>query len=127
MTDIFECQQCGYCCHGETTVSLNESDVDRMLLSLKLDREEVSKKYWRITGNTIQMKIVDGRCIFFADGCTIHQGKPWRCTEWPLHPSILTDEANFEAIKNSCPGINQQINYEQFCAGLIALLDSAEK
>lgn len=127
MSEIFECQQCGDCCHGETTVSLDEADVRRMLLSLGLERDDAAAKYWRITGNTIQMKTFDGHCIFYADGCTIHQGKPWRCSEWPLHPSILVDEANFEAIRKSCPGINPRLNYEEFRAGLAALLYAAGK
>ncbi len=113
--ELFECQQCGYCCHGETTVSLDSNDVERMVRYLKLHKQEVVDKYWRITGKVIQMKTIDGHCIFFENGCTIHSGKPWRCSQWPLHPSILNDESNFEAIKESCPGISRTLSYEHFC------------
>jgi uncharacterized protein len=126
-SDIFICQQCGYCCQGETTVSLDESDQQRMIDYLGLSREEVARKYWRQTGNTIQMITVDEHCIFFENGCTIHSGKPWRCTQWPLHPSILTDENNFKAIKESCPGINRELSYEEFCDKLAKLLDQSDK
>ena len=125
--DIFICQQCGYCCQGETTVSLDESDQQRMIDYLAMSRAEVTGKYWRQTGNTIQMITVDGHCIFYDNGCTIHSGKPWRCTQWPLHPSILTDENNFKAIKDSCPGINRELSYEDFCDKLAELLDQTEK
>ncbi|MBI5557917.1 MAG: YkgJ family cysteine cluster protein [Deltaproteobacteria bacterium] len=125
--DIFECRQCGYCCHGETTVSLSAEDLQRMVDFLDISEEEVKKKYLRITGNVIQMKIVDGHCIFFANGCTIHPGKPWRCSQWPLHPSILADQSNFEAIGKSCPGIKMDIGYEKFCTGLSALISPKEK
>lgn len=122
--EIFECQKCGHCCQGETTVSLNESDVNRMLAYLEMPRQEVAGKYWRLTDDIIQMKIVDGHCVFFDQGCVVHTGKPWRCKQWPLHPSILGDEANFQAIKASCPGINQDLNYRDFCRKLSVILNT---
>ena len=122
ISDIFICQQCGYCCQGETTVSLDASDQERMIKHLGMKREEVARKYWRQTGNTIQMKTVDGHCIFYDNGCTIHGGKPWRCTQWPLHPSILEAEENFVIIRDSCPGINQELSYDEFCRNFSTLL-----
>lgn len=113
--DIFVCRQCGHCCHGETTVSLDPNDLQRMVKHLKLTEDEVKERYLRITENVIQMKITNGHCIFFSDGCTIHQGKPWRCSQWPLHPSILEDIGNLHAIRDSCPGINQKLDYKAFC------------
>ena len=123
VSEIFDCQQCGYCCQGETTVSLDRNDQERMLQHLGMAREEVARKYWRQNGNTIQMKIVDGHCIFYDNGCTIHTGKPWRCTQWPLHPSILNDQENFEIIKESCPGINRELSYDDFCKKFSELLE----
>lgn len=129
LSEIFKCTMCGYCCQGETTVSLDDEDQDRMIKKLKMSREEVEKKYWRVTGNIIQMKIVDGHCIFYDEntGCTVHEGRPWRCGQWPLHPSILSDENNFETIRESCPGINKEISYKEFCQILKNLLESQEK
>mgnify|MGYP005844496745 CR=1 FL=1 len=112
--EIFDCRQCGYCCHGESTVSLDEHDVARMCDYLKMDYEKVREKYLRVTGKVIQMKIVDGHCIFYDQGCTIHPGKPWRCSQWPIHPSMLVDEANFSAISSSCPGIKKELGYRRF-------------
>ncbi len=114
-SEIFICQQCGYCCQGETTVSLDANDRQRMVEHLGIGKEEVARRFWRQTGNTIQMKTVEGHCIFYDSGCTIHAGKPWRCTQWPLHPSMLSSQENFEIIKESCPGINSEISYEEFC------------
>ena len=122
VSDIFDCQQCGYCCQGETTVSLDKNDQERMIQHLGMERAEVARRYWRQNGNTIQMKTVDGHCIFYDKGCTIHAGKPWRCTQWPLHPSILDDQENFEIIKKSCPGINRELSYEDFRSKLTELL-----
>ena len=126
-SDIFICQQCGYCCQGETTVSLDENDQKRMILHLGMKREEVARKYWRQTGNTIQMKTVGGYCIFYDHGCTVHAGKPWRCTQWPLHPSMLESEENFKIIRESCPGINRELSYEEFRSKFSALLRLEDK
>ena len=127
ISEIFVCQQCGYCCQGDTTVSLDENDQKRMVQHLGLKREEVARRFWRKTGNTIQMRTVDGHCIFFADVCTIHAGKPWRCTQWPLHPSMLADRENYEVIRESCPGINRDLSYEDFCKKFTELLKNEKK
>ena len=127
VSEIFICQQCGYCCQGETTVSLDGEDQKRMAEHLGMAREEVSRKFWRRTGNTIQMKTVEGHCVFYGNGCTIHAGKPWRCTQWPLHPSMLDDRGNYEIIKASCPGINRELSYEDFCGKFAELLKTEKK
>lgn len=123
---IFSCTRCGYCCHGETTVSLDAEDQKRMVKELTLDKDTVESKYWRVTKGVVQMKIVDGHCIFYNDGCTVHQGRPWRCAEWPLHPSILTDENNFHSIAESCPGIKKEVGYKEFCRILQKLMGSSK-
>jgi uncharacterized protein len=114
-TDIFTCKRCGYCCHGETTVSLNEDDRSRMAEYLGLTIEETSAMYWRVQDGCVQMKTVDGHCIFYKDGCSVHQGRPWRCGQWPLHPSILIDPVNLETIQESCPGIDRNFSYKEIC------------
>ncbi len=127
LKDIFECTRCGYCCQGETTVSLDEDDQKRMIATLGLSREEVKEMYWRVTGNVVQMKIQDGHCIFYDEGCKVHLGRPWRCAQWPLHPSMLSDENNFKTIRESCPGINQEISYADFCRILTEIMDEQPK
>ena len=89
-----------------------------------MEKNTVAEKFWRITKHEIQMKIVDGHCVFYNEGCTVHRGRPWRCAQWPLHPSILDDESNFRIIANSCPGINSDIPYEEFCEIMRKLMGS---
>jgi len=119
---IFRCRQCGHCCQGETTVSLDLEDQERLVTYLRLPKEEVFRRYLRVSGSVVQMKVSGGHCIFYREGCTIHSGKPWRCGQWPLHPSILADEANLLAIRASCPGLNREVEYQEFCAILSAYL-----
>ncbi len=129
LAEIFQCSRCGYCCQGETTVSLDGDDQQRMIKELGLSRDEVAKRFWRITGSVVQMQIIDGHCVFYNDttGCTVHVGRPWRCGQWPLHPSILEDENNFITISQSCPGINKDISYEEFREKLRLLLEQERK
>ena len=126
---LFKCTRCGYCCQGETTVSLDDDDQRRMIEKLDMTREEVARRFWRITGTVVQMKIVDGHCIFYDNdrGCSVHEARPWRCGQWPLHPSILEDESNFTAISQSCPGIRKELGYDEFCRRLRRLLAQQEK
>lgn len=125
VSEIFCCTRCGYCCHGETTVSLNSSDQQRMVAVLNKSEKSVKDTFWRVTGNTVQMKITDGHCIFYEEGCKVHAGRPWRCAQWPLHPSILTDENNFHTIAASCPGIKKEVGYADFCRILKDLMAKA--
>ena len=127
LTYIFKCTQCGFCCQGDTTVSLDENDQKRMIEVIGKSEEEIVRSYWKVTGSTVQMKTVDGHCIFYKDGCLVHEGRPWRCAQWPLVPAILTDENNFRTIKESCPGINQDISYEEFCQILKECLKDSPK
>ena len=60
------------------------------------------------------MKTVAGHCIFFDEGCTVYPGRPWRCRQWPLVPALLDGEDNFTIIRDSCPGINQEMSYQEF-------------
>ena len=124
---IFSCTRCGYCCHGETTVSLDLADRSRMAAALGLTEEKMREKYWKVTGNVVQMSTVDGHCIFYDDGCTVHSGRPWRCAQWPLVPAILDDETNYVTISESCPGINKKLTYQQFCRISQRYLDAHER
>lgn len=124
VSQIFVCTRCGYCCHGETTVSLNADDRRRMIDVLNTPEHTVRQSFWRVSGNVVQMKTIDGHCIFYDNGCKVHDGRPWRCGQWPLHPSILDDENNFLTIADSCPGINKNLSYREFCAILRILLDA---
>lgn len=125
VSEIFSCTRCGYCCHGETTVSLDKTDRIRMIKVLDMSEHEVREKYWRISGAVVQMKTVDGHCIFYSDGCLVHEGRPWRCGQWPLHPSILDDENNFITIAESCPGIKKGIGYVRFCQILSEIMQNS--
>ncbi len=118
-------------------MSLDNEDQARMVAQLGGEREKVCARYWRVSApvgadpekkTVVQMKIEDGRCIFYLQdknglgGCAVHQARPWRCGQWPLHPAILGDENNFITIRASCSGLNQELSYKEFCTILRELM-----
>lgn len=124
---IFSCTRCGFCCHGETTVSLDDNDLTRMQQTLALSREEMFQKYLAVSKTQVQMKTIDGHCIFYTEnGCFAHEGRPWRCREWPLHKAILKDEASFITVSESCPGIKKNVEYKEFCLILKGILEEVK-
>ncbi len=114
---VFTCKCCGHCCHGESTVSMTLEEQLRIADYLSMEAEEFVSKYCVRKGKRMEMKIVDGHCIFYGeDGlCRIHPVKPFHCRRWPLHPSILGDQAAWEAIKADCPGFSEEATYEEVC------------
>ena len=105
----FVCKRCGFCCKGESTVSLSEKEIQRIAEYLGLLREEFLEKYTVKKGEKrIEMKVKEGYCIFYDRVkrlCRIHPVKPEKCKEWPLVSALFRDEENFLIIKESCLGL----------------------
>jgi Fe-S-cluster containining protein len=117
MREIFACQCCGHCCHGEGTVSLTPVEQKTIASFLGLELSAFSEQYCTRQGNRVEMKVTEGHCIFYgANGlCRIHAVKPFHCKRWPLHPSILGDRAAWKAIKADCPGFSPDATYDEVC------------
>ncbi|HFB83395.1 YkgJ family cysteine cluster protein [Thermosulfuriphilus ammonigenes] len=116
---IFECRRCGFCCQGESTVSLSPEERRRIADFLGLGLQEFLTQYCRQQGNRVEMKVVNGHCIFYDTKdslCRIHPVKPFHCKRWPLHPAILESLENYQTISSTCPGFNPQASYEEICA-----------
>lgn len=128
VNEIFSCKRCGFCCHGETTVSLNINDQKIMQEALGISRTEMFDKYLRVTGNVVQMKIVDSHCVFYSDkGCAVHLGRPWRCRQWPLHPALMTSRDNIKIIRESCPGFNKDASDDEIAEKMKDLFAKEEQ
>lgn len=115
---VFECKCCGHCCHGKATVSVSAREQGAIADFLGLSLEDLVSRYLNPKKECTEMKIRDGHCIFYGnDGlCMIHPVKPFHCRRWPLHPSILQDEAAWKAIRRDCAGFREDASYEQVCA-----------
>jgi len=112
---VFECKRCGFCCKGESTVSLSEKEILRIANFLTLSKSDFLKKYTIKKGIRIEMKVKNGFCIFFDKKeriCKIHPVKPEKCREWPLIPIIFEDIESFKIIQNTCEGL-KNVSWEQ--------------
>ncbi|WP_022852357.1 YkgJ family cysteine cluster protein [Thermodesulfatator atlanticus] len=113
---IFECKRCGFCCQGESTVSLTPPEQESIAMFLGLNLSEFFERYTVKKGSRVEMKTINGHCIFFDEKekiCRIHPVKPSHCRRWPLHPSILKDRESFEIIKRTCPGFSPSATWEE--------------
>lgn len=127
VNEFFSCKRCGFCCHGETTVSLDVNDQKIMQEALGIPRDEMFKKYLRTTGNVVQMQIVDGHCVFYSEnGCGVHLGRPWRCRQWPIHPALMTSNDNIKIIRESCPGFDNDVSEEDIAKRVRSYLAEQE-
>lgn len=113
---MFECKRCGFCCQGESTISLSEKEIIKIAEFLKLSKTEFLEKYTVKKGKfRTELKVKNGFCIFFDKKekiCKIHPAKPEKCKEWPLVSSIFKDKDSFKIIKSFCPAL-RDFSWEQ--------------
>ncbi len=113
---VFECKRCGFCCQGESTVSLSSEEQHQIASFLGLTLEDFLSTYTVKRGKRVEMKTQNGHCIFYDEEkslCRIHPVKPQPCRQWPLHPSILKDPESFEIIRRTCPGFSEKATWEE--------------
>lgn len=121
---FFKCKCCGHCCHGQSTVSVSSEEAKAIAEWLGISEEEFLKSYCIKKKNRIEMRVINGHCIFYgANGlCEIHPVKPFPCRQWPLHPSIIADKAAWLAIQKDCPGFAREISHEEIAVELSRLI-----
>jgi Fe-S-cluster containining protein len=117
----FECQVCGTCCQGEGGIYLAEAEIDRIADFLNVSREIFLEKYCLAKNGRIYIHVreEDGYCHFAVEGkCTIHPVKPSPCRAWPFFQPMLTDQADWEVARNSCPALAPFKNLEDYLKGI---------
>ncbi len=105
--DLFECTQCGTCCRGEGGIHLTPEEIDRISDFLNFSPRDFLKKFCLEKNGRVYIHIrKDGYCHFSREGkCSIHTVKPSPCRKWPFLRPMLTDQPNWETVRNSCPAL----------------------
>ncbi|WP_300157549.1 YkgJ family cysteine cluster protein [Solidesulfovibrio sp.] len=111
----FTCRRCGHCCHGEGGIVLSRGDINRLAAHLQMEAGDmlaryacfVSGKYRLATGG-------DGYCVFYAEGCGIHPGRPDVCRAWPYFRGNIIDADSHAMAAEDCPGINREVPHAEF-------------
>ncbi|MCF8036854.1 MAG: YkgJ family cysteine cluster protein [Desulfobacteraceae bacterium] len=105
--DLFECRQCGQCCHGYGGTYLSTADIENIAGYLGISGYELIEKYCTVSGGRyILRQKPDGYCVFWDELCTIHPVKPRMCRAWPFIEAVIFDPANWDAMAEACPGMH---------------------
>lgn len=62
---------------------------------------------------SLYLKTVDKRCIYYENGCLIHEVKPYYCKSAPFISLLFQDENTIEFYKKHCRGFNKGRYYSK--------------
>jgi uncharacterized protein len=113
--DIFQCQQCGDCCRGFGGTYVTQQDIINISSYIHFDPEKFIAQYCDRSGSRHVLTLgKDGYCIFFdtIKSCTIHPVKPYMCKAWPFIRTVIANPENWNAMANSCPGMQKDVPYK---------------
>ncbi|WP_457553465.1 YkgJ family cysteine cluster protein [Desulfobacula sp.] len=114
-SDIFECRLCGDCCKGFGGTYVTSQDIINICAYIHSDPEKFIDQYCDPSGSRHVLTLgKDGYCIFFdkITSCTIHPVKPYMCKAWPFITPVLLHSENWNAMANSCPGMQKDVPHE---------------
>ena len=109
--DPTACANCGgRCCTGESGyIFVNRHEMERMANFLRIDIEELKKRYLYKEGykySIKERKVGESfECVFFdreAGGCSVYAARPIQCRTFPFWDHFKN---NIKALKEECPGI----------------------
>lgn len=110
----FGCTRCSVCCrHTPGYVFLSFNDLNRLLLSTRMKKEEFLRVYCRniltIHGNKISLKEKQNYdCIFWSlEGCIHYESRPFQCRSFPFWKSHLGSPGKWQNLKSFCPGVGK--------------------
>ncbi len=113
----FTCRMCGQCCQGSGGIVAVLSEQKKIAEYLDLDLVTFMDRFIRRKGAKSFVRVSEsGWCIFFTrdQGCLVHPVKPRACRAWPFFRGNLMDEISFEMAREYCPGIEENIAFDQF-------------
>ncbi|MCB2225108.1 MAG: YkgJ family cysteine cluster protein [Desulfarculaceae bacterium] len=114
----FDCKRCNICCQGWGGIFFETEGIPAAAALLDMSPEEFTAAYlapkdgrWEVLCDE------DGACrLLGPEGCRVHQAKPAICRLWPFFPNILAKRTAFEDARQGCPGIDDEVSYEDFVA-----------
>ncbi|AFG37555.1 YkgJ family cysteine cluster protein [Spirochaeta africana] len=109
----FGCTQCHACCRGEPGyVMLSHRDIEQLATHLCLPTRQFLLQYCRpveryqgVFISLIEKPNYD--CIFWDEGCTVYQARPFQCSSYPFWGFIVNSEESWKHEQSSCPGIGR--------------------
>lgn len=114
---VFSCQQCGQCCYGAGGIVLADHDARRLSRFLNLELDDFLDRFAEFVADKYRLQVGDDNyCVFFKNGCQVHEAKPDVCRAWPFFRGNLQDPDSLEMAKEYCPGIRKDADFAEFAA-----------
>ncbi|GHV46874.1 zinc/iron-chelating domain-containing protein [Spirochaetia bacterium] len=112
----FSCARCSACCRYESGyVFLSEKDLDLLAAVQNMGKAELIKTYcrWVAFGGGIEYLSLKEKtgydCIFWQEGCTVYDGRPLQCRNFPFWDSIMVSAEAWNMAKSGCPGMGKGV------------------
>ncbi len=117
---LFECKQCGECCHGFGGTYVSAANVAAISAYIGADPDDFLNQYCQMSGDRpVLAQVEDGYCVFCKEGaCTIHPVKPDMCRAWPFIKSILVDVSNRHTMARACQGMHTDLDDDTIREGV---------
>jgi Fe-S-cluster containining protein len=116
----FQCQRCSRCCRFEPGyVFLSQVDLERLARTTRCTTEQFINTYCRtieINGfKRLSLKEkANYDCIFWENGdCIVYEQRPLQCKSYPFWSPHITSEEAWNALGQSCPGVNKGPYYSK--------------
>jgi len=112
----FNCLKCSNCCRIEPgAVFLSEDDFNGIIKFLNIDEKTFLRDYCRPVYKGIREIIslkekINYDCIFWDNGCTIYDARPFQCRAYPFWYSIIESETGLKNEMKRCRGIGRKGN-----------------
>ena len=115
---VFECRCCGTCCQGQGGIFIPPEEAAGLARILGLRPEEFIELFTTPKHGLLSIKTdEDGFCLLLdreKNICRVHEVKPVMCRDWPFFYGPLKSRQGFEEARVACPGINPDIDWEDF-------------
>jgi len=109
----FSCARCSSCCrHDPGFVFLSLKDIETLIAFLRLSKHDFIMRYVKEVdmGDYRRLSLIEKPnydCIFWDEGgCSVYEARPLQCRSYPFWHHHLLSKDTWDALADSCPGIN---------------------
>ena len=94
---------------------MSRGDIMRLAAHLQMEPDAMLARYALFVSGKYRLTTgPDGYCVFYAEGCGVHPGRPDVCRAWPYFRGNIIDADSHAMAAEDCPGINMQAPHAEF-------------
>lgn len=111
----FSCTRCGNCCKGEGYVWVTPDEIEMYADRLGMTVDDFANRYVRQAHGKYSLREIgpEHRCVLLGDDdrCRVYEDRPQQCRTFPFWELPTKKRAEWEALKDYCPGIDRGRRY----------------